>query len=58
MLEEDLRDHRTTRERHIQPKLLAWAAMIGVDFFLHGSLLAAIYVQESPFSSFAYGILP
>lgn len=49
MLEEDLRDNRTTRKRYIQLTLLVWAAMIGVDFFLHGGLLAAIYVQESPF---------
>jgi hypothetical protein len=49
MLEEDLRDNRITRKRYIQLTLLVWAAMIGVDFFLHGGLLAAVYVQKSPF---------
>jgi hypothetical protein len=49
MLKEDGRDNRTTRKRHIQLMLLVCAAMIGVDFFLHGGLFAAIYVQESPF---------
>lgn len=49
MLEEDLRDNCTTRKKYVQLTLLVWAAMIGVDFFLHGGLLASIYVQESPF---------
>ena len=29
--------------------LLSWLAMLGVDFFLHGGLLAAFWVQDSPF---------
>jgi hypothetical protein len=29
--------------------LLGWLAMIGLDFFLHGGLLAGLYVQPSPF---------
>jgi hypothetical protein len=29
--------------------LLGWLAMIGVDFFLHGGLLAGLYVQSDPF---------
>ena len=29
--------------------LLAWAAAIGVDFFLHAGLLAPLYAQSSPF---------
>lgn len=28
---------------------LSWLSMIGFDFFLHGGLLAAFYVQPSPF---------
>jgi hypothetical protein len=28
---------------------LAWLAMLGVDFFLHGGLLARLYLRESPF---------
>ncbi len=49
MLEEDLHSSRITRKRYLQLILLVWFAMIGVDFFLHGGLLAAIYVQDSPF---------
>jgi hypothetical protein len=49
MLEEDLLDNRTTRKRYIQLTLLGWIAMIGVDFFLHGGLLAVVYAQGSPF---------
>jgi hypothetical protein len=29
--------------------LLAWLAMVGFDFFLHGGLLAGLYEQPSPF---------
>jgi hypothetical protein len=29
--------------------LLAWLAMLGLDFFLHGGLLAGLYVQPDPF---------
>lgn len=29
--------------------LLGWLAMIGVDFFLHGGLLAGLYAQPAPF---------
>src|SRR6266496_3077714 len=29
--------------------LLGWLAMLGIDFFLHGGLLAAFWFQESPF---------
>jgi hypothetical protein len=29
--------------------LLAWISMLGVDFFLHGELLAVLYQQESGF---------
>lgn len=49
MLEGDLRDNHTTRKRCTQLTLLTWVAMIGVDFLLHGGLLSAFYVQESPF---------
>lgn len=29
--------------------LIAWLAMVGFDFFLHGGLLADIYIHESSF---------
>lgn len=29
--------------------LLAWLAMLGFDFFLHGGLLAGLYASDSPF---------
>lgn len=29
--------------------LLSWLSMLGVDFFLHGGLLAKLYLQPSPF---------
>ena len=29
--------------------LLGWFAMLGIDFFLHGGLLAKLYIQTSPF---------
>lgn len=29
--------------------LLSWLSMLGVDFFLHGGLLAKLYAQPSPF---------
>ncbi len=29
--------------------LLGWLAMLGFDFFLHGGLLAGLYVQPDPF---------
>ncbi len=43
------RENRTSRKRYVQLTLLVWVAMIGVDFFLHGGILAATYVQDSPF---------
>jgi hypothetical protein len=49
MLEEDLHPSRITRKRYLQLTLLVWFAVIGVDFFLHGGLLAAFYVQDSTF---------
>lgn len=29
--------------------LLGWLAMLGFDFFVHGGLLAGLYVQDRPF---------
>ncbi len=29
--------------------LLSWLSMLAVDFFLHGGLLASLYVKQSPF---------
>jgi hypothetical protein len=34
---------------HWSVLLLTWLAMLGFDFFLHGGLLARLYVEESPF---------
>jgi MFS family permease len=34
---------------YVKLTLLAWLAMIGFDFFLHGGLLESIYSQSSPF---------
>jgi hypothetical protein len=33
----------------LQLTLLGWISMIGIDFLLHGGLLASIYIQKSPF---------
>jgi hypothetical protein len=38
--------------------LLTWLSMLGVDFLLHGGLLARFYVQPSPFPSTSRSILP
>lgn len=41
--------------------LLSWLSMLGVDFFLHGGLLAKLYVQPSPFllpPSDAFRLIP
>lgn len=35
--------------RGIRLVLLAWLAMLGFDFFLHGGLLAGFYTRSSPF---------
>ncbi len=43
------RENRTSRKRYVQLTLLVSVAMIGVDFFLHGGIFAAAYVQDSPF---------
>ena len=37
------------RKRIIILTLLSWLAMIGIDFLLHGGLLASLYMEESPF---------
>ena len=42
-------ENRIGRKRYVQLSLLVWVAMIGVDFFLHGGIFAAIYLQDSPF---------
>lgn len=36
-------------KRFLQLTLLVWTAMLGVDFFIHGGLFAAVYFQNSPF---------
>lgn len=37
------------RGRTVSTLLAAWVLSLGFDFFLHGGLLARIYVGESPF---------
>ncbi len=49
MPRERQRENRTPGKRYVQLSLLVWVAMIGVDFFLHGGIFAAIYTQDSPF---------
>ncbi len=39
----------TSGKKLFQLTLLGWISMIGVDFLLHGGLLAFIYIQKSPF---------
>ena len=43
------RENRASRTRYVQLTLLVWVAMMGVDFFLHGGIFAALYVQDSAF---------
>ena len=43
------RENHISRKRYVQLTLLVWVAMIGVDFFLHGGVFAAAYVQDSSF---------
>jgi hypothetical protein len=38
-----------TRQHLIFLTCIAWLAMLGVDFFLHASLLAGLYLEPSPF---------
>jgi hypothetical protein len=50
-----------SRRRLMLIGLLSWLSMLGADFFLHGGLLAKVYVQPSPFllpSSDAFKRIP
>ncbi len=38
-----------SRRRLIFIGFLSWLSMLAVDFFLHGGLLASLYVQPTPF---------
>lgn len=40
---------KSPRRRLVCIVLLSWLSMLGVDFFVHGGLLAGLYVQPSPF---------
>jgi hypothetical protein len=42
-------DQLVNRWRYIKLTLLVWVAMIGIDFFLHGGIFAALYEQDNPF---------
>jgi hypothetical protein len=37
------------RKKFVQLSLLVWVFLIGVDFFLHGGVFAATYIEDSPF---------
>ena len=41
--------HWPTPRRYIQITLLAWLAILGIDFLFHGGIFAAVYYQGSPF---------
>jgi hypothetical protein len=38
------------RRRLVLIGLLSWLSMLAVDFFLHGGLLAKLYVRPSPYA--------
>ncbi len=38
-----------SRWSFVKLTLLAWLAMIGIDFFFHGGIFAGIYEQDHPF---------
>lgn len=38
-----------SRRRLVFVGFLSWLSILGVDFFLHGGLLASLYVRPSPF---------
>ncbi len=40
---------KLTASHLIRLGVLAWISMLGIDFFLHGGLLARLYAQPSPF---------
>lgn len=40
---------RASPRRLVFIGLLSWLSMLGMDFFLHGGLLAKLYAQPSPF---------
>ena len=42
-------ENRIGRKRYVQLSLLVWVAMIGIDFFIHGGIFSATYLQDSPF---------
>lgn len=42
-------DSQLSKGRLLQAVLLAWLAMLGVDFALHAGLLYKVYTVESPF---------
>ncbi len=38
-----------SRRRLVFVGFLSWLSILGIDFFLHGGLLASLYVRPSPF---------
>ncbi len=48
MLDEETRDLANPR-RIIAVGFLSWLTMLGIDFLIHGGLLANLYAQTSPF---------
>jgi hypothetical protein len=49
MSDENPAVNHASGKKSLQLTLLGWISMIGVDFLLHGGLLASIYIQKSPF---------
>ncbi|TES93425.1 MAG: hypothetical protein E3J88_00090 [Anaerolineales bacterium] len=49
MVGEQDSENRIGRKRYVQLSLLVWVAMIGIDFFIHGGIFSATYLQDSPF---------
>lgn len=43
------RDPSLADPRPVSLTLIAWLAMLGVDFFVHGGLLARLYQVDTPF---------
>jgi hypothetical protein len=51
----------TSARRIALTVVLGWLAMLGFDFFLHGGLLAGLYVQPDPFvlpPAYAFPLIP
>ncbi|HSR48418.1 MAG TPA: hypothetical protein VLL77_10605 [Anaerolineales bacterium] len=36
-------------QRYLRLTLLVWLASLGLDFFIHGGILASVYIESTPF---------